>query len=63
MYKFHCGFRADKELLSSQQKFCGTTRIHFEIRNVNLHFPLTRSDTFNINIHRHKLFENKTLRE
>ncbi len=40
MYKFHCGFRADKELFSSQQRQWGTTGNHSEIRNVNLYSPL-----------------------
>jgi hypothetical protein len=40
MYNFHCGFRADKQLLSSQKRQWGTTGIHPEIRNANLYSPL-----------------------
>jgi hypothetical protein len=40
MYKFNCGFSADKEMLSSQKWQWGTTGNHSEIRNVNLYSPL-----------------------
>lgn len=41
MYKFHYGFRADKELFGSHKWQWGTTGNHSEIRNVNLYYPVT----------------------